>query len=141
MSLLLLAPIVLASGIVQEYLHGRPLGGIDNTVWTGLHIAVSAMLTALVAWHVYLNWRGVSNWYRRFKAHRSPGIKITVIFYLLTVASGIIVVPLWLHCGHGGIGGLHGKIGFVSALCILLHIIRHRRWYTANRTKQSMPKG
>lgn len=136
-SLLLVAPAVLASGILQEYLHGRPFHGIGNTFLTWLHIIVSSVMTVLVVWHVFLNWQGVNKWYRRFKTHRSPGLKSTVITFLLTIVSGMTVVPLWLHDGHIGLGEWHGKIGFVSSFCIILHIIRHRRWYFIKRRKLS----
>lgn len=134
-SLLLFAPIVLASGILLEYLHGKSFCGIENALWTWLHIIVSSAMTSLVVWHLLLNWQGVNKWHSRFKTHQSAGLKFTTIIYVLTIGSGIIVFPLWLHSGHIGIGGLHGKIGFVSALCILLHILKHRRWYYNTRPK------
>ena len=135
--LLLFAPVVLASGILLESLHGESFLGIGNTYWTWLHITASLIMTVLVVWHVQLNWQGVNTWYRRFKTHRSAGFRATAVFFFLTVVSGAIVLPLWLHCGHAGMGGLHGKIGFASAVCILLHIMKHRRWYAC---KAASPK-
>lgn len=132
-SLLLLAPIVLSSSILLEYLHGEHFCGIENTLWVCLHITISCLMTCLIVWHVWLNWQRVSKWYHRFMTHRSQGLKITFFLYLTTTISGIITVPLWLHCSHTGTGGIHGKIGFMSALCILLHIIKHRKWYYYNK--------
>lgn len=87
-------------------------------------------MMVLIVWHISLNWQGISNWYRRFRTHKSQGIKFIAIFTFLTFVSGIIAVPLWLHCGHCGIGGLHGKIGFIAVLCMLIHIVKHRKWYS-----------
>ena len=131
--LLLLAPFVLSSGIVLEHLHGEHFCGIENTLWVYMHIAISCLMTCLVVWHVWLNWQKVNKWYIRLMTHRSQGLKIIFFLYLMTTISGIITMPLWLHCGHIGIGGVHGKIGFMSALCILLHIIKHRKWFYCNK--------
>lgn len=127
--LLYLSPVVLSTGILLEILHGKPFCGIGNAWWTWLHMVVSFSMAVVVIWHVWLNWPGVNGWYRRFRTHRSPGFKSTVVFYLLTVVSGVAVVPLWLHDGHIGIGGVHGKIGFAAAVCLLFHIVKRRRWY------------
>lgn len=129
--LLFLAPVVLASGIMLEVLHGQPFHGIPAAVWAWLHIVLCCLLTGAVLWHVRLNWQGVGNWCRRFRTHRSPGLKLTASFFLLTVCSGVAAVPLWLQHGHFGFIGWHGKIGFAAAFFILVHILRHRRWYTA----------
>lgn len=126
-SLLLFSPTVLASGLLLEYLHGSPYRGIPNTLWTWLHIIVSAVMALLVAWHVLLHWPRVNQWYRRFSTHRPAGLKYTALSYLLTIVTGVIVVPFWLHDGHLGLGGLHGKIGFVAACCILRHVLFKRR--------------
>lgn len=134
MGLLLLAPAVLASGTVLECVHCEPFCGVGNAWWTWLHVVLSFAMTAMVAWHVRLNWQGAGRWLRRFRAHRSPQLKATVVLYLLTSVTGALIVPLWLHSGHTGFGGLHGKIGFASAFCILLHIVRRRRWYSGKGT-------
>lgn len=128
--LLATSPIVLASGILLESLHGQAFLGFGNPFWTWLHILLSSFLTALVVWHVHLNWHMPTHWGHRFRKHRSSGLKATIISYILTIASGLFVTPQWICSGHLGIGGVHGKIGFAAAFCILLHITRYRRWYS-----------
>ncbi|MGN0033586.1 MAG: DUF4405 domain-containing protein [Candidatus Limimorpha sp.] len=127
---LMLSPVVLASGIVLECLHGSPFLGLGNAFWVWLHIAASSVLAALVVWHIYLNWRGVNHWRERFNKHRSKGFKAMFVFFMLAIVTGLVAIPLWLSHGHIGIGGVHGKIGFIAAFFVLLHIVRHRRWYS-----------
>lgn len=128
-SLLLFTPLVIASGILLECLHGNAFCGLDNDVWTWLHVTTSSFLSVLVVWHIQLNWRETSGWYRRFKKHRSKEFKYLAIFFLFTSLTGLISIPVWLSHGHAGIGGLHGKIGFIAAVFVLGHIKRHWKWY------------
>lgn len=131
-SLLWVSPIVLASGIMLEHLHGAPFRGIGNAVFTWLHIIASTIMTGLVVWHLWLNWHGISKWYDRFKRHHSKAVKSMAMFFTLTVATGLIAVPLWLTHGHCGIGGLHGKFGYIAAVFTFLHIVKHWKWYSRN---------
>lgn len=127
--LLFVFPIVLASGILLESLHGEPFCKIDNAVWTGFHIGVSSLMLACVVWHIQLNWRSVGEWYGRYRTHCSKGFKCMAQFFLLTTITGLLTLPVWWIHGHTGMGGVHGKIGFVSALFMLLHIKKHWKWY------------
>ena len=131
-SLLWVSPLALASGILLEHLHGASLHGIGNAVFTWLHIIASTLTTGLVMWHIWLNWHGVSLWYDRLRKHHSKGIKCTAMFFTLTVITGLIAVPLWLSHGHCGIGGLHGKLGYIAAFFTFLHIVKHWKWYSRN---------
>lgn len=126
-SLLSVMPVAVASGVLLEWLHGCPFCGIGNAVWTWLHVVMSGTLLVLVLWHVHLNWHHAGRWYRRFREHRSMGFKCMAVFFLLAALTGLVSVPLWLSHGHSGIGGLHGKIGYVWALFALGHTIRHRK--------------
>ena len=72
-----------------------------------------------VQYYFVLLWR---HWARR--------LRLTVVLFLLTAVTGILAVPLWSSCGHGGFGGWHGKLGFAAAFFVLLHIVQHRHWYS-----------
>lgn len=141
-SLLLLMPIVVSSSILLESLHGNPFCGLDNVVWTWLHVVTSSILLVLVVWHIQLNWKNASEWYHRLKKHHSKGFKGMAISFLLTFFTGLISIPVWLSHGHAGIGGLHGKIGFICAFFMLGHIINHWKWYSNNTQckKTKLPK-
>ena len=130
--LLFASPIVLASGIMLECLHGASFRGIGNAVFTWLHIISSTVLTGFVVWHLLLNWNGISQWLDRFKRHHSKRTKCTAVFFALTVVTGLIAAPLWLTHGHCGIGGVHGKFGYIAAVFISLHIVKHWKWYSHN---------
>lgn len=127
--LLLFTPLVIASGILLECLHGNAFCGLDNAVWTWLHVTTSSLLFVLVVWHIQLNWKGIGGWLQHFKNHRSKGFKCLAVFFLLTSLTGLNSIPVWLSHGHAGIGGLHGKIGFIAAVFMLGHIKRHWKWY------------
>lgn len=89
-------------------------------------------MLALTAWHVWLNWNSVDKWYHRFRQHKSKEFKWTACTFLLTALSGLVAVPVWFLHGHTGIGGVHGKIGFVCAAFMLGHIVRRWNWYRHN---------
>lgn len=135
-SLLLVLPIVVASGILLECLHGKPFCGIGCAAWTSLHAIAAILLLALIVWHVKLNWKNVGDWYNRFRQHHAKGFKCTIVVFLLTAATGLVCFPQWLIHGHTGIGGVHGKIGFVFAVLILWHIKQHWQWFAGKSRKQ-----
>lgn len=131
-SLLLFTPIVVSNCILQEYLNGNSFCYLDNSIWTWLHVAISSVMLILTVWHVFLNWKNMSEWYLRIKKHRSKGFKCMAFSFPLTMLTGLLSIPVWLSHGHTGIGGLHGKIGFFFLFFVLLHIIKHRKWYSGN---------
>lgn len=132
-SLLAIVPIAVASGIALECLHGEALGLIGNEAIIQIHIAASAALTGLVAWHLQLNWGSVRSWLGRYRKHRSKVLKLTAIVFAITSITGAVSIPLWLHHGHFGFGGIHGKFGILSAILMLLHIAKHRHYFLPPR--------
>lgn len=128
--LLALTVIVLASGILLECLHGSPLPGIECSVFTLIHIVLCVCYMVLVLWHILLHWRKLGEWWNKIVRHHSIGFKLTALFFLLTFLTGLVCVPMWISCGHTGLGGWHGKFGFIAILLLLPHIKRHRYWYS-----------
>ena len=129
-ALLGLMPLSLASGLWLEYLQGEPFGATSNTLWVSIHLLVSLLMTLCVGWHLQLNWGTMQRWYNRFKTHHSKAIRFITIVFLLTTLTGIIAIPLWLAQGHTGLGGVHGKIGYLLALVLFLHTKKHWRWFS-----------
>lgn len=132
-SLLILTVIALISGILLECLHGAPLCGIECSVFTTIHIIVCIAFMVLVWWHLWLHWSKVGEWLHRIKSHHSPGFKLTALFFFLTFLTGLVCIPLWIKCGHIGIGGVHGKLGFIAIILLLPHIKRHWCWYSGKK--------
>lgn len=128
-SLLVLAPLVLASSIILEASHGEAVLGVRFNIWVAAHIALAATFIALVFWHLKLNWGKISGWPKRLSSRKSGAVKALSILCFLTAATGIVAVPVWLLHGHTPIGGIHGKAGFIFLLLAILHTIRHRRWF------------
>lgn len=128
-ALLVLFPVEVSGGILLENLHGQPFCGLDMAVWTWWHVLLSIAMVVLVVWHLWLNWNKVGQWYKRLKKHRSKTFQCTAVIFLLTVLTGVAAFTFWLSHGHTGLGGIHGKIGFVCAFLLLWHIVGHRKWY------------
>lgn len=128
--LLALTVIVLASGILLECLHGSSLHGIECSVFTLIHIVLGVCFMGLVLWHLWLHWRKLGEWWNRIVRHHSIGFKLTALFFFLTFLTGLVCVPMWISCGHTGLGGWHGKLGFIAIFLLLPHIMHHWYWYS-----------
>ncbi|MGN1264382.1 MAG: hypothetical protein ACI4UL_01055 [Muribaculaceae bacterium] len=77
----------------------------------------------------------MSKWRTRLKQHRSKVLKCTAVLMALTIVIGLMAFPQWLLHGHTGIGGIHGKFGYLAAIFVILHIATHWRWYIKKRKK------
>lgn len=52
------------------------------------------------------------------------------IFGLLVILSAVIATIDWCMKGiHTGPGAIHGKIGFIFLIAVLIHLIRHFGFY------------
>lgn len=136
MALLAMMPIVTANAIMLECSHGEAFCGMENTIWTWLHIISSTLLLGLTIWHIHLNWNRPKTWVQRFKTHHSIETKSTVISFLLTILTGIIAIAFWMTHGHTGVGGIHGKLGLFAVACMAYHILQRRAWYARRFRKQ-----
>lgn len=113
-SLLAMTVAVLISGIQLEVTDGRALP------WVWVHIVVCLLFIALIIRHIYLHfkWR---NWKTGLFGQRRL-TKWMSIFGLLTSVSAIAATVHWVFSDtHTGIGGIHGKIGFVFLILIVVH--------------------
>lgn len=113
----------LASGIYLEATDSRGIA----PVW--LHIVVCMIFMSLVVWHIYLHfsWLG---WPSKFKKLKSHVTRILAIAWCLTLLTGLATWCHWLvHFSHSGLGGWHGKIGFVFMAIAIAHGIKRMRFF------------
>ena len=132
-SLLVLAILMLASGIQMEASFGADFLGISFPVYMIFHVVVALLMTAVVIWHIWLhfNWK---EWVKRFEALKRVDTKNLAVMAALVLVSGIVALLALLFNGmqHNGVGGVHGKIGFGFIALGIYHIIKRIRFYKRN---------
>ena len=128
-SLLVLAILMLASGIQMEVTAGADFLGITFPAYMVFHVVVGFLMTYAVFWHIWLhfNWK---EWMKHFATLKKRDTKLLAIISTLVLVTGIVALLLLLFNGmqHNGVGGVHGKIGFVF-LAVGLHHIVKRIWF------------
>ena len=128
-SLLVLATLILVSGIQMEASFGADFLGISFPVYMVFHVLVALLMTAAVIWHIWLHfsWK---EWVKRFSSLKRTDTKILAVMSALALVSGIAALLVLLFNGmqHNGVGGVHGKIGFGFVALGIYHIIRRIRF-------------
>ena len=128
--LLVLAILMLASGIQMEATAGADFLGISFPVYMVFHVVVAILMTAAIIWHIWLHfsWK---EWVKRFSSLKRRDTKILAIVAALVPMSGILALLVLLFNGmqHHGVGGLHGKIGFAFLVVGIYHIVRRIRFF------------
>lgn len=129
-SLLVLATLILVSGIQMEASFGADFLGISFPVYMVFHVLVALLMTAAVIWHIWLHfsWK---EWLKRFADLKRVDTKILAVVAVLVLVSGIVALLVLLFNGmqHGTVGGVHGKIGFGFVALGVYHIIKRIRFY------------
>ena len=129
-SLLVLAILMFASGIQMEASFGADFLGISFPVYMAFHVIVALLMTTAVIWHIWLHfsWK---EWVKRFSALKRMDTKILAAVAVLVLVSGIVALLVLLFNGmqHNGVGGVHGKIGFIFIAIGIYHIVRRVRFY------------
>ncbi len=121
-SLLALTVLMLASSIQLEgWWLGIPF------IW--IHIALGISFFALMGWHLQLHFNR-NNWFVRLKQQKSHVTKWLAAFSVLTLITGFIAtIHMFITWHHSGIGGWHGKIGFVFIAIAIGHIVKRIKFY------------
>ena len=127
--LLLLLPAVVGSSLVLEFRPEAAWLGLGAGIWVGLHAVVSLSMAALAVWHLRLHWGCFGEWCSRLRRHPAAMMRWLFGLLLLTCATGVVSLPLWMVHGHHGFGGLHGKLGMACGVLMLVHLVQRRRWY------------
>ena len=126
-SLLFLTIIMLASGLQLET---NPSG---TRIWVWLHIIAGLIFTADIFWHLQLHKKPKKN-HTHGKNHAWAGG-----LFLLSLISGIIATVHWLATyTHTTIGGIHGKLGFLMIIAVIVHVSKHIRFYRIGRRPSTM---
>lgn len=122
-ALLAVTPIILVSSIWLEATGSRGI----VAVW--LHIILGIIFFTLIGWHFYLH-LGKLGWIARFKSLKSRVTKILTILAMLTLLTSIIATVHWLvSFTHSGIGGWHGKIGFLMLAIAIGHTTKRFKFF------------
>lgn len=120
-ALLAVTVLALASSIQLE------ATGSSVSTWVWVHIAVCTAFIALICRHIYLHFKW--NW-RRLFSPKKVIIKALSVLGLLVVLSASVAAVHWIATeNHSGIGGIHGKLGFLFLIIATAHIVRHRKFY------------
>lgn len=121
-SLLLTTILVTVSSIQLEV-----LGGGSQT-WVWVHIALTILFFALILWHIYLHFRW-GNWPDKLFGKQNL-LRWMSVFGLLVIVSACMASAHWLSTfTHNGIGALHGKLGFIFLILVIIHAVKHRKFY------------
>lgn len=121
-SLLVVSVLMLASGIQLEITSGR----CCLFVW--LHIIIGVIFAANILWHLQLHYHR-SNWLSRLWK-RPATIKWLTATGLLTLATGLWATGEWLATHmHGHVGAVHGKLGFLMFVVVIIHTVQKFRFY------------
>ena len=121
-TLAVLLSLVLASSIQLEATSSR---GILPVV---VHIIVALPFLCLILWHIYLHFQW-KKWLTKFSKLKVP-TRILWWLYTLTFLSGAATLIHWLiENGHGPLGGVHGKIGFLMIAFAIGHTIKRIKFF------------
>jgi len=123
-----LLSIVIFSSILQEALFGETWMGMSNLTLTLMHIFFALALMVLCYIHIKAHYGNLAKWKAGLKRSKvMPRILFWIM--LITLITGILSTLSYFTMGHSGIGGVHGKIGFVALAFMLEHLIRRFRWF------------
>lgn len=121
-SLLVVAILMLTSSIQLE---GWWLG--LGLVWA--HMALGITFFILIGWHLKLHfqWR---DWAGRLKRQKSPVTRWLALIGGLTLLTAVAAtIHMFVTWHHSGIGGWHGKIGFVFIALAVAHVVKRIKFY------------
>jgi len=128
--------IVIISSILQEALFGESWMGMSNLTLTLLHIFIAFALMTLCYIHIKAHYGSLVKWKAGLKRSKVMP-KILFWIMLATLITGILSTVSYFTMGHSGIGGVHGKIGFVALAFMLEHLILRFRWFFKVKTNQN----
>jgi hypothetical protein len=118
----------LVSSILQEFLRGTDLAFISNNMLTVLHLIVCLPMFLFIGIHLFANCGKIGQWFAKIK-HQKPSTQWLFWLSLVTLFTGIAATITYFRIGHTGIGGIHGKIGFITIAIMIWHTIKRIKWY------------
>lgn len=125
-SLLFLTVVILASGLQLEFTHS------SQTAWVWIHIVLGLTFAAGIIWHLALHPAALKAPRPGRRKGQGGGLNhpvLSILFFLMLL-SGIVAACHWTAAfTHSPIGGVHGKIGFVFIIAVMVHIFRKRFFF------------
>lgn len=129
-NLSLVALLILSSisSVILEATGGNGLSAIRNTTLVVLHIVLTLTLFTLAYYHVKFHFGPASRWSSFFKKTKKQNRWL--LWLVITVlVTGLLATLTYSFHGHTLLGALHGKIGFVALLAMLIHLHHRRKWF------------
>lgn len=127
LSLIGLLILTVASSVILEYTGGKDLPLLRSGALVIIHVAVTLALMLLSYLHIKAHFGAIRQWRERFHKTKKQNrwlFRATIITFL----SGLIATVTYFLKGHTPFGGIHGKVGYVALLIMLLHLIHRRKW-------------
>lgn len=129
LSLVVLLILSAATSIILESTGGEDLRMIRNSSLVVAHIAATLILFAVCYNHVRLHFGSISRWPAFFKKTKRQN-RWLLWLVVITLVTGIGAIFTYSFHGHSPLGAVHGKIGFLALILMLLHLIHRRKWFT-----------
>lgn len=108
--------------------------GLDKTAWSATHKITSMVCLILVVYHLYLNWQWLKKAISNKRSKNGKRIKkyslwLSFIFVLATFTSLLswLIIEDKNEARH--IIEIHDKLGIVLFVMLIIHFIRHYRWF------------
>lgn len=126
-SLIVLLILTVASSVILECLGGKGLPALRSMALVIIHIAVTLALMLLSYLHIKAHWGSLPQWRQRLCKTKKQN-RWLLWATVLTFLTGLIAIVTFFMEGHTSFGGIHGKIGYVAMLIMLLHLIHRQKW-------------
>lgn len=127
LSLIVLLAVTTASSVILECTGGKDLPALHSCALVLLHIAVTLALMILSYLHIKAHFGQTSQWRERFRKTKRQN-KWLLWITAITLLTGIAAIFTYFAFGHTPFGAIHGKIGFIALLIMLLHLLHRRKW-------------
>ncbi len=126
-SLIVLLVLTTVSSLVLECTGGKDLPVLRGSALVLLHIAVTLALMILSYLHIKAHFGRTSQWRERFGRTKKQN-KWLLWVTAITLLTGIAAIFTYFAYGHTPFGAIHGKIGYIALLIMILHLLRRRKW-------------
>ncbi len=127
LSLIVLLAVTTASSVILECTGGKDLPALHSGALVLLHVAVTLALMILSYLHIKAHFGQTSQWRGRFRKTKRQN-KWLLWITAITLLTGIAAIFTYFAFGHTPFGAIHGKIGFIALLIMLLHLLHRRKW-------------
>lgn len=82
--------------------------------------------------HVRLHFGPISRWPSFFKKGKRQN-RWLLWLVVATLATGLGAIFTYSFHGNSPLGAVHGKIGFLALILMLLHLLHRRKWFKSRK--------